>query len=66
MRNAYKILVGKPDGKRPLGRLRHSWEDNIRMDIKEIGWDDVDWIHLAQGRNQWWAYVYMVLNLHVP
>jgi hypothetical protein len=51
MRNAYKILVRKPDGKRPLGRSRHRWEDNIRVDLREIGWKDVDWIHLAQDRD---------------
>jgi hypothetical protein len=50
VRNAYKILVGKPEGKRSLGRPRHRWEDNIRVDIKEIWWDGVDWIHLAQDR----------------
>jgi len=48
MRNAYKILVGKPEGKRPLGRHRHRWEDNIRMGLREIGSEGVDWIHLAQ------------------
>jgi hypothetical protein len=47
MRNAYKILVGKPEGKRPLGRARRSWEDNIRMDLREIEWQGVDWMHLA-------------------
>jgi len=52
MRNAYKILVGKSEGKRPLGRPRRRWKDNIRMDIKEIGWEGVDWIHLAKDRNQ--------------
>jgi hypothetical protein len=50
--NAYNILVGKPEEKRPLGRCRHRWEDNIRMDLREIGWEVVDWIHLAQGRDQ--------------
>jgi hypothetical protein len=51
-RNAYKILVGKPEGKRPLGRPRHRWEDNIRMDLTEIGWGGMDWIDLAQDRDQ--------------
>jgi hypothetical protein len=51
MRNAYKIFVGKSDGKRPLGRPRHRWKDNIRMDFRSIGWED-DWIHLAQDRGQ--------------
>jgi hypothetical protein len=48
IRNAYNILVGKSEGKRPRGRPRSSWEDNIRMDLREIGWDDVDWIHLIR------------------
>jgi hypothetical protein len=52
MRNAYKILVGKPEGKRSLERPRRRWEDNIRMELMEIGWEYVDWIHLAQGRDQ--------------
>jgi hypothetical protein len=49
-RNAYRLLVGKPEGKRPLGRPRCRWVDNIRMDIREVGWGDVDWIGLAQDR----------------
>jgi hypothetical protein len=53
MKNAYKILVGKPEGKRPFRRPRCRWKDNIIMDIREIGWEGVDWIHLAQDRNQW-------------
>jgi hypothetical protein len=48
-RNAYRILVGKPEGKRPLGRLRRRWVDNIKIDLREIGWDGMDWIDLAQG-----------------
>jgi hypothetical protein len=52
-RNAYRILVGKPEGKRPLGRPRHTWEDNIRIDHREIGWGCMDWIDLAQDRDQW-------------
>jgi hypothetical protein len=51
-KNAYRILVGKPEGKRPLGRPRRSWEDNIRMDLREIGWGGMDWINLAQNRYQ--------------
>jgi hypothetical protein len=51
-RNAYRLLVGKPEGKRPLGRPRRTWMDNIRMDLGEVGWDDVDWIDLAQDRNR--------------
>jgi hypothetical protein len=65
-RNAYRILVGKPDGKRPLGRHRRRWEDNIRMDLREIGWSGTDWIDLAQDREQWRALVNMVMNLQVP
>jgi hypothetical protein len=65
-RNAYKILVGKPEGKSPLGRPRHRWEDNIRLDLREVGWGGVDWIDLAQVRNQWRAHVNMVMNLQVP
>jgi hypothetical protein len=56
-RNAYGILVGKPEGKRPLGRPRRRWVDNIKMDLVEIGWDGRDWIELAQNRNQWRALV---------
>jgi hypothetical protein len=52
-RNAYRLLVGKPEGKRPLGRPRRRWVDNIRMDLGEVGWGDVDWIGLAQDRNMW-------------
>jgi hypothetical protein len=66
-RNAYKLLVvGKPEGKRPLGRPRCRWEDNIRMDLGEVGWGDVDWTGLAQDRNRWRALVNSVLNLRVP
>jgi len=53
MRNAYKILVGKPEGKRPLGRSRHRWEGNIRMDLREVMWEGVDWMYLAQNMDQW-------------
>jgi hypothetical protein len=55
IRNAYKILVGKTEGKRPLGRSRSRWEDKIRMEFREIGWEVVDWLHLAQGMDQWCA-----------
>jgi hypothetical protein len=65
-RNAYRLLVGKPEGKRPLGRPRRMWVDNIRMDLREVGWGDVDWIGLAQDRNRWRAFVNLVLNLQVP
>jgi hypothetical protein len=65
-RNVYRLLVGKPEGKRPLGRPRHRWMDNIRMDLGEVGWGDVDWIGLSQDRNRWRALVNSVLNLRVP
>jgi hypothetical protein len=64
-RNAYRILVGKPEGKRPLGGPRRRWVDNIRMDLGKVGWGDVDWIGLAQVRNRWRALVNLVLNLQV-
>jgi hypothetical protein len=65
-RNAYRLLVGKPEGKRPLGRPRRRWLDNIRMDPVEAGWGDVDWIGLARHRDRWRALVNSVLNLGVP
>jgi hypothetical protein len=65
-RNAYRLLVGKPEGRRPLGKPRHRWLDNIRMDLVEVGWGDVDWIGLAQDRGRWRALVNSVLNLRVP
>jgi hypothetical protein len=65
-RNAYRILVGMPEGKRTLGRLRRRWVDNIKMDLREIGWDGGDWIYLAQNRDQWRALVNTVMNLRVP
>jgi hypothetical protein len=65
-KNAYGILVGKPEGKRPLGRPRRRWVDNINIDLREIGWDGMDWIDLAQDRDQWRALVNMVMNLRVP
>jgi hypothetical protein len=66
VRGAYKILVGRPEGRRPLERPRHRWEDNIKMDLREIGFWDVDWIHWAQDRDRWRALVNMVMNLQVP
>jgi hypothetical protein len=66
MRNAYGILVGKLEGKRPLGRPRRRWVNNIKMDLREIGWDDMDWINLAQDRDQWRGLVNTVMNLRVP
>jgi hypothetical protein len=65
-RNAYRLLVGKPEGKRPLGRPRRRWVDNIRIDLGEMEWGDVDWIDLAKDRNRWRAVVNSVLNLWVP
>jgi len=66
MRNTHKTLVGKPEGKRPLGRRRCKWEDNIRMDLKEIWWEGVEWVHLAQVRDRRWVIVNTVVNLRVP
>jgi hypothetical protein len=65
-RNAYKLFLGRPNGKRPLGRLRRRWVDNIKIDLLEIGWDGVDWIGLAQDRDNWRALVNAVMNLRVP
>jgi hypothetical protein len=65
-RNAYKLLVGKPEKRRPLGRPRRKWDYNIRMDLGEIRWGGVDWIGLTQDRNRWRAYVNAVMNLRVP
>jgi hypothetical protein len=65
-RNTYRLLVGKAEGKKPLGRPRRRWVDNIRMDLLQLGWGDVDWIDLAQDRNRWRAVVNSVLNLRVP
>jgi hypothetical protein len=64
-RNVYRVLVGKPEGKRPLGRPRRRWEDGIKMDLREIGWGGVEWIHLAQDRDRWRAVVNAVMNLRV-
>jgi hypothetical protein len=64
-RNIYRLLVGKPEGKRPQGGPRRSWVDNIRMDVGEVGWGDVEWIGLAKDRNRWRAVVNSVLNLRV-
>jgi hypothetical protein len=64
--NAYKILVGNSEGKRPLGRTRHRWEDNIEMDLREIGWDVMDWIDLARDRDRWRNLVNTVINIGVP
>jgi hypothetical protein len=64
--NAYRILVGKPEGKRPLGRRRRWWVDNIKMDLRDIGWNGMDWIDLAQDRDQWRALVGTVMKLRFP
>jgi hypothetical protein len=64
--NIYNILIGRPEGRRPLGRHRRRWENNIKMDLREIGFQDVDWIHLAQDRDRWRALVNTVMNLRVP
>jgi hypothetical protein len=66
VRGAYNILVGRPEGRRPLGRPRRRWEDNIKIDLREIGFGDVDWIYLAQYRDRWRALVNTVMNLRVP
>jgi hypothetical protein len=65
-KNTYRILVGNPEGKRPLGRSRRTWEDNIKLDLTEIGWDGMAWIDLAQDRDKWRALVNTVMNLRVP
>jgi hypothetical protein len=65
-RNVYRLLMGKPEGKRPLGRPIRRWVDNIRMDLGEVEWSDVDWIGLAQDRNKRGALVSSVLNFRVP
>jgi hypothetical protein len=65
-RNVYRILVGKPEGKKLLGRPRCRWMDNIKMYLREVGWDGVDWMNIAQDRDWWRALVSMVLNLRVP
>jgi hypothetical protein len=62
VRGAYNV-VGRPEGRRPLGRPRRRWEDNIKMDLRKIGFGDVDWIHWAKDRDRWWALVNTVMNL---
>jgi hypothetical protein len=66
VRNTYKVLVRNPEGKRPLGRPRRRWEDNIRMELGEIRWEGVDWIHLALETDEWRALMNMEINLQVP
>jgi hypothetical protein len=65
-RGVYRVLVGKPEGKRPLGRPRRRWEDNIRMDLQEVGYGGMDWIGLAQDRNRLLTIVNAVMNLRIP
>jgi hypothetical protein len=65
-RNAYGILVGMPEGKRPLGRPRRRWVDSIKIDLRERGWDGMNWIDLTQNRDQWRALVNTVMNRRVP
>jgi hypothetical protein len=65
-KNAYRILVEKPEGKRPLEGPRRRWIDNVKMDFREIGWGGMDWIHLAQDRDQWRTLVNTVMKLRVP
>jgi hypothetical protein len=65
-KGAYRALVGKPEGGRPLGRLRRRWEDNVKMDLREVGWGGMDWINLALDRDRWRAVVNTVMNLRVP
>ena len=65
-RGLYRVLVGRPEGKRPLGRPRHRWEDNIKMDLQEVGLGVMDWIELAQDRVRWRALVNEVMNHWVP
>jgi hypothetical protein len=66
VRGAYNILVGRPEGRRQLGRPRRRWEDNKKIDLREIDFGDVDWIHLAQDRDRWRTLVNTVMNLRVP
>ena len=65
-RGVHKVLVGKPEGKRPLGRPRRRWEDNIKMDFREVGRSCVDWMELAQDRNRWRVFLSTVMNFRVP
>jgi hypothetical protein len=65
-RGIYRVLVGNPEGKRPLGRPRPGWEDTLKMDLQEVGCGDTDWIELALDRDSWWALESAVMNLRVP
>jgi len=65
-RGVYRVLVGKPEGKRPLGRPKHRWDNSIKMDLHKVGWGVMDWINLAQDRDRWRTLVTAVMNLRVP
>ena len=65
-RGVYRILLGEPEGKRPLGRPRRRWKDNIKMDLQEVECGGMDWIELAHDRDWWWALVNVVMNIRVP
>jgi hypothetical protein len=65
-RSVYRILVGKPEGKRPLGRPTCRWEDNNKAELQEVGCGGMDWVELAQDRDRWWALVNVVMNLRIP
>jgi len=65
-RVVYRVLVGRPEGKQPLGNPRRRWEDDIKVDLQEVGCGDVDWLELAQGRDGWRALLNAVMNLRVP
>jgi hypothetical protein len=65
-RGVYRVLLGKPEGRRPLGRPRHRWVGNIRMNLQEVGCGYMDWIGLARGRDRWQRFVSAVMNLGVP
>ena len=66
MRADYRVLVGKPEGRRPLGRPRHRWENNIKMDSQEVGWRAMDWIDMPQRKDRWRALVNVIMNLRAP
>jgi hypothetical protein len=65
-RGVYRVLVGRPEVKRPLGKPRSRWENNVKIDLRETGIDEANWIQLAQDRVQWWAFVNTVMNLRIP
>ena len=65
-RGIFRVLVGKHEGKRPLGRPRRRWEDNIKMDLQEVGCEDMDGIELAQDRDRWWVFLNAIMNLRDP